>query len=122
MNIFIDEAGIFVIPRQKKWSISCVGALVIPEEDTDSILSGFKRLKEQWEIKGEEIKGSKLNEPEISSLISFLNQFDVIFEVTAIDIAMQSDPGITKHRLLQADKMTNNITDECHPNIVRQLK
>jgi hypothetical protein len=121
MNIFIDEAGIFVKPRHKKWSVSCVGALAIPDEDLENVLSGFEKLKGQWKVEGKEIKGSKLNELEVSSLISFLKQFEVIFEVTAIDMAMQSNSGITKHRLATADNITKN-TNGCHPNVVKQLE
>jgi hypothetical protein len=121
MHIFIDEAGIFVIPRHKQWSVSCVGALVIPEDDLESVLSGFEELKEQWKIEGKEIKGSKLNESEVSSLISFLKQFEVIFEVTAIDMVMQTNTGITKHRLGTADNITKNTTG-CHPNVVKQFE
>lgn len=121
MNIFIDEAGIFVIPRHKMWSISCVGAIVIPEEYTKDVLSGFEQLKLRWRVKGKEIKGSELNEPEVFLLIAFLKQFDVIFQVTTIDMAMQSTSGITKHRLNLADLMLKNIT-ECHPNLIKQLE
>ncbi len=121
MNIFIDEAGVFVIPSHKMWSVSCVGAVVIPEEDTKDVLSGFEQLKSQWRVEGKEIKGSKLNESEVSSLISFLKQFDVIFQVTTIDMAMQSTSGITKHRLKLADLMLKNTT-KCHPNLIKQLE
>ncbi len=122
MNIFIDEAGIFVIPKKKKWSISCVGALVIPEEITDSVLSGFEKLKEDWRVEGKEIKGSKLNESEVNSLILFLSQFDVIFQVTAIDMVTQSNSGITKHRMIQADKMTENLTAEHYQSLIDGLE
>ncbi len=41
MNIFIDESGSFIVPDIKKyrnkWSVSCVAALVLPEEHTKQI-------------------------------------------------------------------------------------
>ena len=122
MNIFIDEAGTFTIPSDREWSISCVGALVIPEQETEEVLLGFKNLKEKWGIKNGEIKGSKLNELEIASVISFLSQFDVIFEVTAIDMKMQTQKGLTTHRILQTDKFTVNITNQHKQTLIQSLR
>lgn len=122
MNIFIDEAGIFTIPSTKEWSISCVCALVVPEQETEEVFFGFKKLKEKWGIKYDEIKGSKLNELEVASLISLLSQFDVIFEVTAIDMMMQTAEGLTAHRTTQADMITKNVTAQHKSTLVQSLR
>ena len=37
MNIYIDEAGIFVKPNENKCAISTVGALILPENKTKII-------------------------------------------------------------------------------------
>lgn len=122
MNIFIDESGTFSIPSNREWSVSCICALVVPEQETDEVFFGFKKLKEKWGIKDEEIKGSKLNELEIASLISFLSQFDVIFEVTAIDMMMQTAERMTAHRTTQADMITKNVTAQHKPTLVQSLR
>ena len=48
MNVFVDEAGIFVIPQNNKSTVSCVGALVLPESSTTEIFNCFEKLKESW--------------------------------------------------------------------------
>jgi len=44
MNIYIDEAGIFLKPKENKCAISTVGALVIPENKTNIIFSKFESI------------------------------------------------------------------------------
>jgi len=41
MNIYIDEAGVFVKPAQNKCAISTVGALIIPEKKEKIIFAKF---------------------------------------------------------------------------------
>jgi hypothetical protein len=122
MHIYIDESGVFNIPTYRKWSVSCVGALVIPDSNKDEIFKGFKKWRRAWGYFEGEIKGRALNENEIASLIEFLAGFDLILEITAIDMVMQSHQGIVKHRFAQTDAFTENLTDQYHPNFVKQVK
>jgi hypothetical protein len=122
VHTFIDEAGIFNIPDSRKWSVSCVGAFVIPDDDVEFINEDFLKLKKNWGYIEKEIKGSQLDEAEIASLIKLLRKYDVIFEVTAIDMKLQSHRGIIEHRLKQADKMTEHLTDNHYLKLVEQLE
>ena len=122
MYIFVDEAGTFQIPERKQnGSISCVGALGIPEDDLEDIYSGFVKLKMNWGSAKGEIKGSKLDERQVKSLIAFLKEFDLIFEVVAIDMALQTHKGIIKHRMIQAEKLTANLTNKHNTTLINQL-
>ena len=121
MKIFIDEAGIFIPSKKKKWSISCVGALCIPDQLVDEIFKGFEELKSAWNIKGE-AKGRKINESEISDLIKYLLQFDVFFELVAIDMQMHRDKEVTHHRMMQAKALTENLTEEHKGPLVKSIK
>jgi len=121
MNIFVDEAGVFVVPQKSLCAVSCVGALVLPEVLTEEILEGFSELKNAWGISGAEVKGSRLGEREVSSLIKFLSGYDILFQVTAIDMNMQTNPGLTNHRLLQAAKLLENLTDQHSKALVQQV-
>lgn len=121
MHIFVDEAGPFVLPRIGKWSVSCIGALVIRDIDVDSAFAGFEQIKNGWGLDGAEIKGSKLDEQQVAQLIDLLSGYDMIFEVTAIDMAAQTPYGITKHRLKQADKFVEKLTDKYHENVRKAL-
>ena len=122
MNIFVDEAGIFVIPQKDKSTVSCVGALVLPESSTTEIFNCFEKLKESWGVRIGEIKGNQLNEDEVSSLINLLDKYDIIFQVTAIDMNMQTDIHLTKHRLLQAEKLTEKLTEKHQRTLIKQLQ
>ena len=86
MNIYIDEAGVFVKPSQNKCAISAVGALIIPEKKEKIIFSKFEALKNKWGFNGTEVKGSQLNEFQVNSVIKMLEKYSVMFEVVAIDM------------------------------------
>ncbi len=118
MNIFLDEAGSFVIPKNNTCSISCVGALVLLESDTEPIFKKFAHLKKSWGIEGnDEIKGSKLNEQQVSAVIEFLSYYDVIFHATCIDMNLLDVQSITKHRLQQAGKFVENLNSQHHESV-----
>jgi len=46
----------------------------------------------------------------------------VIFEVTAIDMMMQTAEGLTAHRTTQADMITKNVTAQHKPTLVQSLR
>src|SRR5262249_10937988 len=122
MHVFVDEAGTFIRSQTKKWAVSCVGALIVPDDNLPEILECFQNLKKRWGAENAEIKGSKLGEQEISSLCSLLQPYDVIFQVTAIDMQTQDLARVTQHQSGQADKMTEHLTDEYYPDVVKQIE
>jgi hypothetical protein len=122
MHTYVDEAGVFVIPSNKKWAVSCVGALTIRDEDVNDIFTKFSSIKAEWETSGNsEHKGSRLDEWQVRQVVELLSEFPVIFEVTAIDMATQTNSGLTRHRLGQAKKIVERVTDKFHPNLVQDL-
>ena len=60
MNIYIDEAGIFVKPTQNKCAISAVGALIMPEKKEKIIFSKFEEFEKIAGQKVESIKNHHL--------------------------------------------------------------
>ncbi len=121
MNIYIDEAGIFVKPEQNKCAVSTVGALILPENKTTIIFSKFEALKNKWGYKGKEIKGSELNESQVNSVIKMLEKYNIMFEVVAIDMNIQNNDRITAHKLDRAQKMISCITDEFSKILINNL-
>lgn len=121
MNIYIDEAGVFVKPPQNKCAVSAVGALIIPEKKEKIIFSKFESLKTKWGFKDEEVKGSQLSESQVVSVIEMLEKYNVMFEVVAIDMNIQNDDGITVHKLDRANKMITCITDEFNDTLIKNL-
>ena len=122
MYIYIDESGIFANPSGKDKTISCVAALVMPEQYQKYIFKRFKHLKVSWGIGSGEPKGSKLSEEQIAWVISILNDYDVFVTACGIDIGIHTDDQITTHKQGQAANITKHVTPEHHSNIVRQLE
>ncbi len=122
MHIFIDESGPFVVPKTEKWSVCCMAALVIPDSHYLEIASNFEALKSVWNAEGKEVKGKELNEREISSVIQMLGRYDVLFEATTIDMGLQSDDAIGKHKEAQAQNITKNLTPAHQPSLVKHLE
>lgn len=122
MNIYVDEAGSFVVPGNKANSISCVGALIIPESLEADIFASFQQIKIDLGFGTEEIKGRCLNESQIAEIISFLRRYDIIFEVAAIDMALHTDNDITRHKSLQAARVTENIPAGLNPKFIDELR
>jgi len=121
MNIYIDEAGIFVKPSQNKCAISAVGALIIPESKEKIIFSKFEALKRKWGFNSTEIKGSQLNESQVNSVIQILKNYNVMFEIIAIDMNIQSEDSIITDKLDRAQKMVTCITDEFNEILIENL-
>jgi len=121
MYIYIDESGIFANPSGKDKAISCVAALVMPEQYQKYIFKRFKHLKVSWGIGSGEAKGNKLNEEQIAYVISILNDYDLFVTACGIDIGVHTDDQITAHKQGQATNITKHVTSEHHPNLVRQL-
>lgn len=121
MNIYIDEAGVFIKPLQNKCAVSAVGALIIPEKKEKIIFSKFQALKNKWGFNGKEVKGSQLNESQVACVIEMLEKYNVMFEVIAIDMNIQNDDGITTHKLDRAQKMVSCITNEFNETLIANL-
>jgi len=122
MYIYIDESGIFSNPSGKKKAVSCVAALVIPEQYRKYIYKRFKHLKASWGIGSGEPKGGKLDEKQIAYVISILNDYDVIVTACGIDIGVHTNDQISAHKEMQAANTTRHLTPEHHPNLIRQVE
>jgi hypothetical protein len=122
LRIFIDESGSFSIPETEKWSVSCTGALVIPDSVYDKVVEDFDALKRLWKGNGIEIKGKDLEEREISSVIQLLNRYDVLFEATMIDMGLQNEEKLRQHKEAQAQAITAKLTPVHKPSLVKDLE
>jgi hypothetical protein len=122
MHIYIDEAGNFVIPTTRNNYVSCVVALIIPSAKRQHLFDWYLQLRTSWGSKAKEIKGSAMTEQQIAKVISILGKYEVIAEVFAIDGTAQSEEAITKFRRGQADRLTEHLGPEHHPDMVASMK
>ncbi|MBY0544096.1 MAG: DUF3800 domain-containing protein [Gammaproteobacteria bacterium] len=103
MKIYIDESGVFKPEESKNNSISCITALIIPDAIETDLLKNFEQWKLQPSLKDKkdkngEVKGSKLDEQEISSFLLLLARFDVIAEAVCIDLGGVSECQVLSYQ------------------------
>lgn len=120
MHIFIDESGSFIWKPKLTSRISCVGALAVPDKNLLELTDKF--LKLSWKIKGEEVKGSELQEPQIVEVLLLLEKYEAIFKVASIDMEMHRDEYVTQFKMAQAQGLVNGLTAQHKPTLVDELE
>ncbi len=121
MHIFIDESGVFTHDPTKMATPSAVGALVIPTRSINGFQRLYRRLRQQLPKEKGEVKGRLLNEAELGKVVDILKRMNCVFEVAVIDLAMHTPDELAEHKLAQERALTANLSDEHHPNLVRQV-
>jgi hypothetical protein len=113
VQIFIDESGSFVQPRQQH-RVSAVGALAIPDQQADALFTAFVDLTAHWAAKDEEVKGSSLSEIQIAGVIELVGRYDCIFDVRGIDMGLHNRTRVATFQDRQAAAVTADITSSSH--------
>jgi Protein of unknown function (DUF3800) len=120
MHIYIDESGIFRNPANKDNVASCIAALAVPTTKKKELFKQFKALTRNWRDKNGEVKGSKLDEPQIASIIALLRKFDVILELIVIDLGLHTEEEITKFKEIQVSDMIGDIPPDHKPDVLKR--
>jgi hypothetical protein len=113
MQIYLDESGSFVPPRQPN-RVSAVGALVVPDRQGIDLFAKFEALTTRWATNGEEVKGSTLSEIQIAGVIELVGQYDCLFDVRGIDMGLHDVARIGTFQDRQASAVTAEITASHH--------
>lgn len=108
MHIYIDESGNFLIPKVTKSKVSCIGALIVPAIQKEEIFDRFKEIKKKWGYTSE-IKGSQLNEYQISEIIDFLSGYNILLEISAIDNGSHTLEQVNEFKKEQASRILNSV-------------
>ena len=122
MNIYVDEAGAFTIPKNHRHLLCCVAGLMLPSGQQEDLFYSFLRLRDSWGNTGVEVKGRALNETQYAAVAQLLNRYDVIAEVCAIDMAAHTESEITAFQGRQADALTANLGPKHHSNLIKQFQ
>ncbi len=122
MFIYIDESGSFAYPKVPQHSYACAGALTVPERRHGAVLKGFKTLKRKWGLLSQEVKGSSLDEGQISQIIRLLASNDVKFHVCVVDLLHHPSKTLAFYKDDQARRLLANVTDKHHPDLIKQLE
>ena len=120
MNIYMDESGPFVSPSTTH-RVSAVGALVIPRHQHDELLQKFVETEQTWRM-GSEAKGSQLSEAQVQNVIQITKDCDVIFDVSLIDMGLQTDNQTSEFKAAQADRFLNHIDSSCSSNVAEYMQ
>jgi hypothetical protein len=67
-----------------------VVVLVIPSTRKVKVFKEFKALTSNWVGAGEEVKERKLDEDQIAQVVALLQRYDVVLEITAIDLGLHT--------------------------------
>jgi hypothetical protein len=122
MRIYIDEAGLFVVPNTGADSYSLVLALVIPSANEAELFNDFLQLRDDWPVKGIEIKGSSLNEAQTAQVIEVCKRYDVLVEFCALNMATHDNLLSEDFKKRQADEVIAHITPQHQPTLVQSLQ
>lgn len=120
MHIFIDESGSFIHPTRKANLVSCVTALVIPDNILNNVLTNFQILKRKWKVSGE-LKGNKISEAQAQDLITMLSSFEIIVVSECIDMGLHSAEEIDEHKKQQANAFEKPITGPVTESLQAEL-
>jgi hypothetical protein len=122
MHIYIDESGIFSNPANKDNVACCIAALAVPTTKKKELFKQFKALTRNWRDKNGEVKGSKLDEPQIASVIALLRKFDVILELVVIDLGLHTEDEISKYKDIQVNNMIGEIPPDHNPDVLKRAQ
>jgi hypothetical protein len=98
-----------------------VGALTIPNQRLSDVERRYRRIRQSLpKFKGE-VKGRLLTESHVARVVDMLSRNNVLFEASAIDLGMHSEADIQRHKRIQEEGITKNITDDLHPEYRRGI-
>jgi hypothetical protein len=122
LHIYIDESGSFVVLDGRKSRIACIAALVIPSHVSAEIFSRYESLRAGWNLEAPEVKGSSLNEVQVSTVAELLSEYDPLLLVAATDMGHHTEKAVCRFRERQAQNVRNMVdSGKHHPNLVRQV-
>ncbi len=123
MKIFIDESGIFRRAENRSYSISCIGALVIPDCYYNKVIKKYLKLRGSLpKDKNGEVKGRMLNEQKVALVIELLRRNDALFEAVLIDMNMQDDSFIQEQKVFLRNNYTSRLSDKGKDKYKRIIK
>lgn len=100
---------------------SSVGALIIPSSKKKAVFSDFEWLKRKWGFSKTEVKGSKLDETQVAQAVEMLKKYDVLFEVSVIDMEYHPDDALADFKSKSVAGITESLTPEHLPEIIAEV-
>ena len=111
IHIYIDESGGFVPLERRKSKVSCIAALLCSSKVVNDLFAEFSQLARSLPTSGGEVKGSRLNETQVASVIGLLEKYGALVEAQVIDAGWHKHRDLRAFRLRQADSIGRHATD-----------
>ena len=122
MHIFIDESGSFNIPASAIGpSISCAGALTVPDTELAKLEVDFLALTSSWPKEKGEIKGRLLDEAMLASCIQLFASRGAMFDCAALDLGLHTAVAVRAHQEDHAERILAHVTPKHQPSMVQEL-
>lgn len=118
MITFIDESGKFT--QNDGWSV--VSALTLTHSFAAQARRKLISATREWPRADGELKGRSLSDPQFNNMVEVLWRHQALLHVVAINVSLEDAEGIRRHKLSQAEKMTQNLTEEHQPGLVAEVK
>jgi len=122
MFIYVDESGAFAHPIGGGHSYGCAGALTIPGRSHGQIIEEFDKLKCLWGYTTQEVKGNKLKETEVASIVDVLYAGKARLHVAVTDMAYNTPNVIAERKREQADRLMAHITSKHTPEVIEWVR
>ena len=112
VHIFINESGTFTGVDANAPAVSTLGALVIASHRLPKLFGKYERLRINLpkNRKGE-VKGSKLNEAQVATIVQLLHKNGALFCASMIDLADHTADDIAAHRDRRSASLAANLTN-----------
>ncbi|MEN9856400.1 MAG: hypothetical protein RLZZ157_1526 [Pseudomonadota bacterium] len=121
MHIFFDESGNFVIPSDKAPSPCVIGALAVPDFKKDQLFEKYARIRRSLPKENGEVKGRHLCERDVARVVKILRQNSCIYKAHIIEMSFEKTSEIEDHKKVQAQRLTDNLTEKHQPNLVEHI-
>jgi hypothetical protein len=123
VHICIDESGTFSIPRRRGPSISCVGALTIPDSTFGTVTDRFTELSASWPRDHGEIKGRLIRDPNnFYDYVGLLVAHGCFFDCVALDMGLVDASVVAAHRDAQASRLVAGLNENHRPALIYQMR
>ena len=123
VHTYIDESGTFAIPKRTGPSVSCVGAVIVPDASHDAIMRDFLALAKAWpRAANGEIKGRLLNENQFYDAIELLAGHGVLFDCIMMDVGLHEARDAEQQRDVYAARVRAAGTLRHRPSLIAQVQ
>jgi hypothetical protein len=86
------------------------------------LFSRYARTRVNLPKQQGEVKGRLLNEQQVDAVVGWLLKNGCIFEAVAIEMGLETGAGVQAHREEGAHRLTENLTEKHHPNMVKHVR